>query len=597
MITWKDLKLRVKIGVGFMFMFFIILILGLITYLNLAKVNHEISELSDMHIPVVNEANKLDRYWREVSEYSRSYDFTGNEYFFMKEKKSFDRLMNAYDKLSKLFSDKDKEKVLKKKQVDLASLGDLLNKYRDQNAAFHNSMIKVSDARSSLSELNRELGTLQKRYRYDGNVQGIMAGYFSVYGRVAESDYKQTIYGYDKDLADLDSLKQKVSRAGMSVNVRNAVSASIDSLSSFIALNKTAKGQELKKFELSKKIKWDIRAVSDIGIDQITAMGERTNKTVIEQKELLVVSILIIIVIGIILVLLLSHSISRPLERGIKMAERVAEGDLSVKYEVRGKDEVAQLLNALNKMVDNLRGIVNDISISAAEISSSSEKLNREAIELSEGATEQASSSEEASSSMEEIYANIQQNADNARQTESISENAFKGLKETNELSKVAAKYLEEITSKVSVIGDIAFQTNLLALNAAVEAARAGQEGRGFAVVAAEVRKLAERSQHAAAEINKVSTKTLESSEISVEKLDQMSPEIEKTANLVKEISVASMEQLSGVEQINNALQQLNNVTQRNASNSEEILQAVRALEALSGRLNRAISVFKTGKG
>ncbi|NPA35876.1 MAG: methyl-accepting chemotaxis protein, partial [Chlorobi bacterium] len=172
-------------------------------------------------------------------------------------------------------------------------------------------------------------------------------------------------------------------------------------------------------------------------------------------------------------------------------------------------------------------------------------------------------------------------------------QNASKGLKETNELSKVAAKYLEEITSKVSVIGDIAFQTNLLALNAAVEAARAGQEGRGFAVVASEVRKLAERSQQAAAEINKVSSRTLESSEVSVEKLGQISPEIEKTAELVQEISVASIEQLSGVEQINNALQQLNNVTQRNAANSEEILQAVRVLENLSERLNMAISVFK----
>jgi len=592
--AWKDLKIRVKIGGGFSIMFVIILLLGVVVYYNLSSVDNDISELSDTHIPAVSEANNLVSFWHETSEYSRSYDFTGDTYFKDRAENSLKKTLDAFVKLQNVLA--SREEILKEKGIDLALLGELLNKYKDISAEYGKAQANANSEWGSLLESVTTFEDSRKKYRGNFNAQQLSSEFYSLFSRISVSYYNRTTNLMDSVRNDIDYLKSSITGKSLPGVFRESIVMSVDKLLSFIDAEKAARRFELKKFEVAKSVMWDIRATSDIGIDQIMAMGDRTANTVTVQKKILVIAIFIVLLLGVVLVLVLSRGISLPLERGILLAQKVAEGDLSTKYEVKGNDEVGQLLIALNKMVDNLRKMVSDISNSAAEISNSSRSLNAEASELSEGATQQASSAEEVASSMEEMYANIQQNSDNARETESIAQRAVEGINESNESSKVAAKYLEEITSSVSVIGDIAFQTNLLALNAAVEAARAGQEGRGFAVVASEVRKLAERSQVAAGDINKVSEATLSSSEVSAEKLEKIAPEIEKTANLVKEISAASMEQLTGVEQINSALQLLNNITQRNASNSDEILTAAKTLDGLSERLNRAILVFKTDK-
>jgi methyl-accepting chemotaxis protein len=274
-------------------------------------------------------------------------------------------------------------------------------------------------------------------------------------------------------------------------------------------------------------------------------------------------------------------------------AEEVASGNLTVNIRERSPED--QLMKALGGMVSGLTRTVSDIRAIAGEVSSASQSISAASIQVSKGASAQASAAEEASSSMEEMSSNIKQNADNAQQTDKIANKSAHSAQESGKSVLEAVAAMKEIASKISIIEEIARQTNLLALNAAIEAARAGEHGKGFAVVAAEVRKLAERSQRAAGEINQLSANTLKVSEKSGEMLDKLVPDIQRTAELVQEITAASKEQDTGAEQINKALQQLEQVIQQNASASEEMASTTEELTGQADQLVSALSFFRTG--
>jgi len=274
-----------------------------------------------------------------------------------------------------------------------------------------------------------------------------------------------------------------------------------------------------------------------------------------------------------------------------RVAQDIATGNLQV--EIRERSDRDELMKALTGMVRELKEVVRGAKGAADNVASGSQQLSAASEQMSEGATEQAASIEEISASMEQMGSNIRQNADNATQTEKIALKAASDAKEGGEAVARTVEAMKQIAGKISIIGEISRQTNLLALNAAIEAARAGEHGKGFAVVASEVRKLAERSQKAAGEITELSATSVAVAEKAGVLLSQILPDVQKTSELVQEITAASREQDSGAGQITKAIQQLDQVIQQNASGAEETSATAEELTGQADGLQKAIAFFK----
>jgi methyl-accepting chemotaxis protein len=291
-----------------------------------------------------------------------------------------------------------------------------------------------------------------------------------------------------------------------------------------------------------------------------------------------------------------SISFVKPLLNLVNKLEELSKGNLNAvpeKNVFRDEQDFGKLINANNKIQNSLTRVVSEINNNIREISTAGKRLNEVSLQMSLSASTQASSVEEISSSMEEMVAIIQQNSDNSQETEKIAHTISLGVQTVGASSKESLSSIKKIAAKITVINDIAFQTNILALNAAVEAARAGEQGRGFAVVASEVRKLAELSKVAADEIVKLASESVRVTENSTKLLDDLIPEILKTASLVQDISAASIEQTLGADQINSALQQFNATSQQNVLLSEEIANDSERLNELAVQLQKIIAYFK----
>lgn len=339
---------------------------------------------------------------------------------------------------------------------------------------------------------------------------------------------------------------------------------------------------------------------------------------------------------GLIVAILLTMSIVRPIRYAVDTMNRVAKGDVSMDIEVKGSDETADLLrsmqdmveateemakssdrlasgdlttwinvrseqdllgNALLTLIKQLKDIIQNIVSGANGIANASEEVSATSQNLSQGASEQAASLEETTSSLEEVNSIVGQNADNAKQTESMATQVAKDAREGGKAVNEAVNAMKDIAQKIQQVEDISYQTNILALNAAIEAARAGEHGMGFAVVASEVRKLAERSQNYASRISESAKESVAIVEKAGNQIDKIVPSIVKTSDLIQEIAAASEEQKNGVGQIDTAMKQLDKVTQQSASSSEELSSMAEELSSQAVQLQSLVEYFKLEAG
>lgn len=328
------------------------------------------------------------------------------------------------------------------------------------------------------------------------------------------------------------------------------------------------------------------------------AEADVQGKAVVQQMRLfmlsmIVAAMLLAIGFGLFVTRIITRQLGGEPDYASDVVRRIADGDLSLRIALRHNDTTS-LLAAMNNMLVRLTDVINQVSSSADALASASEEVSASSSTLSQNATLQAANVEETSASMEQISATVAQNAENASVTDGMAAQSFRHAQQGGDAVKQTVAAMKSIADKIDIIDDIAYQTNLLALNAAIEAGRAGEHGRGFAVVAAEVRKLAERSQVAAKEIGGLASSSVKLAEQAGGLLDQMVPSIAKTADLVKEIAAASLEQRTGLDQINLAISDLSRTTQANASASEELTATAEQMSTQALELKTVMSFFRT---
>lgn len=623
--NFKDLKIGSKLGIGFGLLLAILLFLGILSIINLSSIDTQSAILSNEYVNEVRIANDVERSALELMYAMRGYGLST-------EKKYWDEAKAAEAMLLQAMKD---AADLNEEAEHLTSLKDQLDDIQKEVVEYQQLMVKTQLNVEKINAAKKEMDEGANKYMQNC-MQYIAEQYESMQreisgGRTNMERFTKVKLGNDlidlgntirvnnfkaqtnndltlmaKTLVDIDKIDNIIDQlrplTRLDTNKKNlddilagkneykqAIQSFYDAQTELNAVAEKRAATGVAATAAAKNL-----AVK--GIEATTKIAEENTARAGASNATLIIGLIIATILGFALAMFITRNITGPVNKGVTFAQRLSEGDLTSTIDVDQKDEIGILANALQNMVVKLREIIEGVVIGAENIASAGQQMSSNAQLVSQGATQQASSTEEISSSMEEMASNIQQNTDNAQQTEKIAVKAADDIKEGSRNVNNTVDAMRTIAEKVSIISEIAFQTNILALNAAVEAARAGEHGKGFAVVAAEVRKLAERSQLAAGEIDNLSRNSVEVAVRSGKLLESIVPDIQNTARLVQEITASSLEQNSGAEQVNNAIQQLNQITQQNAAAAEEMATSSEELAGQAQQLSELVAYFKLGK-
>jgi methyl-accepting chemotaxis protein len=621
----KNMKLGMKIGLGFGVVIAIALLLGAIAVWNMRSVSGLADKLDTQLVPESGLADSIAQSYLSAMLEIRGYGFTMDKKFLDKGMKHIEQINKDLKEIKELFSKfSDKasveqvEKVIAKTAEWERLTGETTAK-NDTLKAIRNRMAETGvSLKKDIDELASDRKGTGKSELNSGSESG--KGVSDVARLALINDMGELYVGMrvtfwkaqaERDMQQMQGILQNLEEIGRKLETLKSATTQesqlklMESIKSELAAYKTLVNEfdttwaamdevAAKRAQVAYEAMDITKAAADAAAHETKSIATATVSKLSFSSTVMIVGLLLAIALGTCIALFVTRAIVNPLVNALDISNKLSEGDLRMKIQVDSTDETGQLLTSMSHMVSKLKEIVGEVKRAGDNVSAGSQELSASAEELSQGATEQAASAEEVSSSMEEMVSNIKQNADNALQTEKIAiksaEDAGKGGAAVSE----TVSAMKDIAGKISIIEEIARQTNLLALNAAIEAARAGEHGKGFAVVASEVRKLAERSQTAAGEISQLSTTSVDVAERAGEMLLRIVPDIQKTADLVQEISSACNEQNTGADQINKAIQQLDQVIQQNASASEQMASTSEELLSQAEQLQGIIAFFRT---
>ena len=622
----KNLKLGMKIGLGFGILILIAGLLGGMAMVNMMSAGSRAERLANEYAPEVEIAAEIERNAQSAMYAMRAYTYTGVESnlneglkYLAEVEKGLVKARELYTKFPALVKLKEQEGKASaslaeyRKQVD-QSKAVVLALDKNLQVMVQAAGVFMTNAEQYLTSQTKALAEAAAKGQVEGPAVKDRLDKITWINDVIDHGNAARIANFRGQTArDVklvrDGLKNFEDIAAKMAQLRS-ITRQEKNIQELNEVNKGAEAYKGAMLELVKlmeqsdnvaKLRRDAAAgmltgASDIakaGIDQTKALSAESEHNLNTSVTIMGIGLIAALIIGVIVAVFITKGITGPVIKGVTFAQKMSEGDMTLDLDVDQKDEIGVLAEALREMTRRLNEVMGEVVEGANNVASGSQQLSATSESLSQGASEQAASVEEVSSSMEEMASNIQQNADNSVQTESMALKAAKDAEQGGRAVSQTVGAMKQIAEKISIIEEIARQTNLLALNAAIEAARAGEHGKGFAVVAAEVRKLAERSGHAAAEISSLSSESVAVAEQAGNMLTAIVPDIKKTAELVQEIAAASREQNAGADQINKAIQQLDQVIQQNASASEEMASTSEELSSQAEQLLSTVSFFR----